>query len=114
MRVRDIRPGRLARLRRPQLVAFPLLLSAALAAVCLGSQGSPAAASVRGAAALASGRVSADPNTWVTTVPTGPPPSEIVTNCLISNPQQCYTPQVLRTAYGIAPLLDKGIDGRGK
>jgi subtilase family serine protease len=114
MRVRDIRPGRLARLRRPQLVAFPLLLSAALAAVCLGSQGSPAAASVRGAAALASGRVSADPNTWVTTVPTGPPPSEIVTNCLISNPQQCYTPQVLRTAYGIAPFLDKGIDGRGK
>jgi subtilase family serine protease len=25
----------------------------------------------------------------------------------------CYTPQVIRTAYGIQPLLDRGIDGRG-
>jgi subtilase family serine protease len=25
----------------------------------------------------------------------------------------CYPPQVLRTAYGIQPLLDRGIDGRG-
>jgi subtilase family serine protease len=28
-------------------------------------------------------------------------------------PATCYTPQVFRTAYGIQPLLDRGIDGRG-
>jgi subtilase family serine protease len=33
------------------------------------------------------------------------------TGCLGSQP--CYTPQQLRVAYGIQPLLDRGIDGRG-
>lgn len=26
----------------------------------------------------------------------------------------CYTPRVFRTAYGISPLLERGIDGRGQ
>jgi subtilase family serine protease len=26
----------------------------------------------------------------------------------------CYTPQQIRVAYGIQPLLDRGIDGRGQ
>ena len=34
-------------------------------------------------------------------------------NCL-APPVACYTPQVFRTAYGISPLLDRGIDGRGQ
>ena len=111
MRVRSIHPARLARSQRARLLALPLLLSAALVAECLGS---PAAASVRGATTPVPGKLGADSNTWVTTVPTGPAPSDIVTNCVVTNPQQCHTPQVLRTAYGIQPLLDKGTDGRGE
>jgi len=38
----------------------------------------------------------------------GPPP-----NCL-APPASCYTPRVFRTAYGISPLLERGIDGRGQ
>jgi subtilase family serine protease len=33
-------------------------------------------------------------------------------DCLIHAPA-CYTPQVVRVAYGIAALLDRGINGRG-
>ena len=33
-------------------------------------------------------------------------------DCLIHSPR-CYTPQVVRTAYDIQPLLDHGINGRG-
>jgi subtilase family serine protease len=39
---------------------------------------------------------------------TGPPPG-----CLVP-PTMCYTPRVFRTAYGISPLLERGIDGRGQ
>jgi subtilase family serine protease len=38
----------------------------------------------------------------------GPPPG-----CLVP-PATCYTPRVFRTAYGISPLLERGIDGRGQ
>jgi subtilase family serine protease len=34
------------------------------------------------------------------------------TDCLALQPA-CYPPQQFRAAYGIAPLLDRGIDGRG-
>ncbi|HKW73148.1 MAG TPA: hypothetical protein VJQ08_10020, partial [Candidatus Dormibacteraeota bacterium] len=40
----------------------------------------------------------------------GTPP---YSNCLVP-PATCYTPQVFRTAYGISPLLERGIDGRGQ
>ena len=40
----------------------------------------------------------------------GPPPRP---NCLVP-PATCYTPRVFRTAYGISPLLERGIDGRGQ
>ena len=39
------------------------------------------------------------------------PPGAAATYCLGSQP--CYTPRQLRVAYGIQPLLDRGIDGRG-
>ena len=39
------------------------------------------------------------------------PPGAAATDCLGSLP--CYTPWQLRVAYGIQPLLDRGIDGRG-
>jgi subtilase family serine protease len=31
-----------------------------------------------------------------------------------TSPQSCYTPQQLEAAYGVAPLLQRGIDGRGE
>ena len=36
------------------------------------------------------------------------------TGCLFPPAQDCYSPEALRTAYGIAPLLARGIDGRGR
>jgi subtilase family serine protease len=40
------------------------------------------------------------------------PPGAVATDCLASRPP-CYTPRQLRVAYGIQPLLARGIDGRG-
>ena len=34
-------------------------------------------------------------------------------SCLVPS-ATCYTPRVFRTAYGISPLLERGIDGRGQ
>ncbi len=34
-------------------------------------------------------------------------------DCLTQAPPTCYTPRAFDTAYGIQPLLDRGIDGRG-
>ena len=39
-----------------------------------------------------------------------PPPAS---DCLAAKPVQCFTPQRFQTAYGIAPLVNHGIDGRG-
>ncbi len=39
-------------------------------------------------------------------------PPGAVTDCLIT--ATCYSPHQIRTAYGIQPLLDRGIDGRGE
>lgn len=41
-----------------------------------------------------------------------PTSSAGLADCLIT--AHCYAPSVLRAAYGIAPLLDGGIDGRGQ
>jgi subtilase family serine protease len=38
--------------------------------------------------------------------------SETVTDCLLAD--SCYAPHQYRVAYGIQPLLDRGIDGRGE
>jgi subtilase family serine protease len=42
---------------------------------------------------------------------TASPASAAATECLGSLP--CYTPGQFRVAYGVQPLLDRGIDGRG-
>jgi subtilase family serine protease len=42
---------------------------------------------------------------------TASPPGAAAADCLGSQP--CYTPRQFRVAYGIQPLLDRGIDGRG-
>jgi len=87
----SIHPPRLTRPRRAHLLAVALLLSVVLVAGCTGSSGSPA-----------------------TTAPASPAPSSaVVTDCLLP-PASCYTPYLFRVAYGIQPLLDSGIDGRGE
>ena len=43
--------------------------------------------------------------------PTAPPPSSTA-DC--NSLTTCYTPQQLQVAYGIKPLLDRGINGRGE
>jgi subtilase family serine protease len=117
MRQRSNHP---ARSRPARLLALPLLLSAALAAEIPAGSGSPAAAAALGVTTPASGLASADAaartaaTTWTTTVPAGRTPSDIVTNCVVSAPDQCHTPGVLRVAYGFQPLLDRGTDGRGE
>jgi len=35
-------------------------------------------------------------------------------DCLTVTPAPCYPPRLFRVAYGITPLLDHGIDGRGQ
>jgi len=88
----SIRPARLTRSRRAHLLAVALLLSVVLVAGCGRGSGSPAAATARGAAT---------------------PASSAVADCLLP-PASCYAPHLFRVAYGIQPLLDSGIDGRGE
>jgi len=38
----------------------------------------------------------------------------VVFDCLTVTPRPCYPPRLFRVAYGIEPLLDRGIDGRGQ
>ena len=40
-------------------------------------------------------------------------PAGVVSDCLLA-PVSCYAPALFRVEYGIAPLLDRGIDGRGE
>jgi subtilase family serine protease len=48
-------------------------------------------------------------------VTTGPAvPGAVATDCLTLPTSPCYTPMQLRVAYGIQPLLDRGITGRGQ
>jgi len=51
------------------------------------------------------------------TAPATPSPSgpgAVATDCLALPTSPCYTPMQLRVAYGIQPLLDRGITGRGQ
>jgi subtilase family serine protease len=47
------------------------------------------------------------------TAPAPSPPGAVAADCLASRPP-CYAPRLLRVAYGIQPLLDRGITGRGQ
>ncbi len=85
----SIHPARLTRSRRAHLLAVALLLSVVSIAGCTGSSGTTA----RGAA-TASGAAT---------------PAGVVSGCA-----SCIAPHLFRVAYGIQPLLDRGIDGRGE
>ena len=87
----SIQPGRLTRSWRAHLLAVALPLSAVLVAGCSGGSGHPAPATARATASALSA----------------------ASDCLLP-PAACYTPSQFRVAYGIQPLLDSGIDGRGE
>jgi subtilase family serine protease len=89
--VRTCEP-RLTRSRRAHLLAVALLPGVVLVAGCTGSSGRPAAAATPGAAT---------------------PSLSAITDCLLP-PAACYTPSQLRVAYGIQPLLERGVDGQGE
>jgi subtilase family serine protease len=87
----SIHPAGLTRSRRAHLLAAALLLSVVSVAGCTGSSSSSATATATGAATL--GRV--------------------VSDCLLP-PVSCYSAHAFQVAYGIEPLLNKGVDGRGE
>ena len=87
----SIHPARLTRSWRAHLLAVVLLLGVVLAAGCTGSPGRP-----------------------VTTAPVGAAPASVVVSDCLLPPASCYLPYLFRVAYGIQPLLDSGIDGRGQ
>jgi subtilase family serine protease len=86
-------PAAVPRVRRLRLLAAAMPLAALLATACSPAQ--TGAASSGGPA-----RQSAAP----------PPSSTADCNSLTT----CYTPQQLQVAYGIKPLLGRGINGRGE
>jgi hypothetical protein len=47
-------------------------------------------------------------------LPARPTASAAVGSCRRQYASACYTPQHLRVAYGLQPLLDRGTDGRGQ
>jgi subtilase family serine protease len=81
-----IHPARLTRSWRAHLLAAALLLGVLSVAGCTGSSGTTA----RGTAA-----------------------ANVVTDCVLP-PASCHAPHLFQVEYGIQPLLNRGIDGRGE
>jgi subtilase family serine protease len=92
------RPGIARRCWRPGRVASLAITTGLLAAAC-----GPAQTAATGAA-TANGTARPSPSA-------SPPPSS-TTDC--DSIATCYTPQQLEVAYGVQPLLARGIDGSGE
>jgi subtilase family serine protease len=88
----SIHATRLTRSWRAHLLAVALLLSVVSVAGCTGRSGSSAAVTASGEAT----------------------PARVVADCLLPAQASCYSPHVFQVAYGIQPLLDRGINGRGE
>jgi hypothetical protein len=101
-----LHPKRLTRLPRARLLALATLMSGVLVAGCGGSSHSPTAATRSGATRPAT----------TTTVATGAAPTPAAPSgaALYCGQDPCLSPHQFRVAYGIQPLLDRGIDGRGE
>lgn len=109
-------PKRLTRLPRTRLLALATLMSGVLVAGCGGSSHPPTAAN-RGGATTTTGAAAAPTGPATTaTVATGAAPAGAVASgaALYCGQDPCFSPQQFRVAYGIQPLLDRGIDGRGE
>jgi subtilase family serine protease len=106
-----LHPKRPTRSRRARLLALTTLVSG-LVAGCGGSSHSQTVATRSGA----TGPAQATTTTTTTTVATGvaPTPSAPSGAALDCGLDPCYTPHQFRVTYGIQPLLNSGIDGRGE
>jgi subtilase family serine protease len=78
---------------RARLLTTALVLSVVSVAGCTGSSGTTAHVT-----ATAAGTAT---------------PADVASDCLLP-PISCYAPALFRVEYGIQPLLDRGIDGRGE
>ncbi len=98
------------------MLAVVTLVSGVPVAGCGGGSHSPTAATRRGVSGPATTTTTATGPATTTTVATGAAPIAATTNSAalycVSDP--CYTPQQFLIAYGIQPLLNRGIDGRGE
>jgi subtilase family serine protease len=100
-------------MRAHGLPKFPIPNPSERASISLhvnGSPGSPAARASDACEHLLSG---GSTGTGGATAPAPGPTGAVSADCLASRPS-CYSPQQLRVAYGIQPLLDRGITGRGQ
>jgi subtilase family serine protease len=93
-----LRPKRPTRLPRVRLLALAILMGGVLAAGCGGSSHGPGPGTVTTVATGAAPTVAAPP---------GAP-------LYCESGELCLSPRQFRVAYGIQPLLDSGIDGRGE
>src|ERR1700683_1281115 len=100
-------PAAVRRARRLRLLAASMPLAALLATACSPAQ--PGVASSPAQTGIASTGGPARPSP--APPPAAPPPSSTA-DC--NSVTTCYTPQQLQVAYGIKPLLDRGINGRGE
>jgi subtilase family serine protease len=66
------------------------------------------------AAAFISGCLTAACTTAASTTGTAAPAATTPLNCAKPGYRACYSPQQYQVAYGVAPLLRQGIDGRGE
>ena len=95
-----------------------VVTAAALIAACGGSGGGSASAAgsthvTRPATASSTAQAASTPQAASTGKAAGTPQAGPSSNCLVP-PATCYSPKVFRAAYGISPLLERGIDGRGQ
>ena len=107
---------RVTRLPRARLLARAMLMSGVLVAGCGGSSHSPTAATSAAATGTGTTTTVATGPTTTTTVATGAAPSGAASSgaALYCGQDPCFSPRQFRAAYGIQPLLDRGIDGRGE
>ena len=111
-----LHPKRLRRLPRVRLLALATIMSEVLVvAGCGGSSHRPTAASRGGVTAATTTAVATGPGS-TTAVATGAASSGTAASgaALYCGQDPCFSPQQFRVAYGIQPLLDRGIDGRGE
>ena len=111
-----LHPKRLRRLPRLCRLAISMLMSGVLVVGCGGSAHGPTAATRSGTTRPTSTtNVTTGPGSTATvatgSAPTGAEPSGAALYC---GQDPCFTPRQFRVAYGIQPLLDRGINGRGE
>ena len=100
-------PAAVPRSRRLRLLAAAMPLAALLATAC-----SPAHTGVASSGGPARQPAASPPSPAAPPPSPAAPPSGSTADC--NSLTTCYTPQQLQVAYGIKPLLDRGINGRGQ